>query len=113
VRTERRDIERELSAGTLDVASDVLLPLPEEIRRQRLTVEWLAVVVRRRHPRLRRRPTLAAYLAEEHIAVSSRRRGLSAEDFELGRHNLRRRMRLRCQNWRRAASRARRISCSP
>ena len=34
VRTERRDIERELSGGTLDVALDVLLPLPEDIRRQ-------------------------------------------------------------------------------
>ena len=42
---------------------------------------------------------LDAYLAQEHIAVSSRRRGLSAEDFELGRHNLRRRVRLRCQNY--------------
>ena len=99
VRTERRDIERELSAGTLDVALDVLLPLPEEIRRQRLAVEWLTVVARRRHPRVQRRLTLDAYLAEEHIAVSSRRRGLSAEDFELGRHNLRRRVRLRCQNY--------------
>ena len=48
---------------------------------------------------VRGRPTLDAYLAQEHIAVSSRRRGLSAEDFELGRHNLRRRVRLRCQNY--------------
>jgi len=32
VRTERRELERELSAGTVDVALDVLLPLPEEIR---------------------------------------------------------------------------------
>jgi DNA-binding transcriptional LysR family regulator len=31
--------------------------------------------------------------------VSSRRRGLSAEDFELGRQNLRRRVRLRCQSY--------------
>ena len=53
VRTERRDIERELSAGTLDVALDVLLPLPEEIRRQHLGVEWLTVVARRRHPSVR------------------------------------------------------------
>jgi DNA-binding transcriptional LysR family regulator len=37
-------------------------------------------------------------LSQEHIAVSSRRRGLSAEDFELGRQNLRRRIRLRCQS---------------
>jgi DNA-binding transcriptional LysR family regulator len=99
VRTERRDIERELSAGTLDVALDVMLPLPEDIRRQHLGVEWLTIVARRRHPALRGRPTLDAYLQQEHIAVSSRRRGLSAEDFELGRHNLRRRVRLRCQNY--------------
>jgi DNA-binding transcriptional LysR family regulator len=99
VRTERRDIERELAVGTLDVALDVLLPLPEEIRRQRLGVEWLAVVARRRHPRVRSRLDLDAYLAEEHIAVSSRRRGLGPEDFELGRHDLRRRIRLRCQSY--------------
>jgi DNA-binding transcriptional LysR family regulator len=98
VRAERRDLERELSAGTLDAAIDVLLPLPEEIRRQRLSTEWLAVVARRRHPRVGARLTLETYLAQEHILVSSRRRGLSAEDFELGRHNLRRRIRLRCQN---------------
>ena len=34
-----------------------------------------------------------------HIAVSSRRRGLTAEDFELSLHNLRRRVRLRCQHY--------------
>jgi DNA-binding transcriptional LysR family regulator len=99
VRTERRDIERELSAGTLDLALDVMLPLPEDIRRQHLGVEWLTIVAHRRHPRIRGQPTLDTYLAQEHIAVSSRRRGLSAEDFELGRHNLRRRVRLRCQNY--------------
>jgi DNA-binding transcriptional LysR family regulator len=99
VRTERRDIERELSAGTLDVALDVMLPLPEEIRRQHLGVEWLTVVARRRHPSVRGKLKLETYLQQEHIAVSSRRRGLSAEDFELGRHNLRRRVRLRCQNY--------------
>lgn len=99
VRSERRDLERELSAGTLDVALDVLLPLPDEIRRRRLAVEWLTVVARRRHPAVGARLTLDAYLAQEHIAVSSRRRGPSAEDFELGRHNLRRRVRLRCRNY--------------
>jgi DNA-binding transcriptional LysR family regulator len=81
------------------VALDVLLPLPEEICRQRLGVEWLVVVVRRRHPKVRAKLDLDTYLAQEHIAVSSRRRGLSAEDFELGRHTLRRRIRLRCQSY--------------
>ena len=98
VRAERRELERELSAGTLDAAIDVLLPLPEEIRRDRLAVEWLTVMARRRHPKVRSKLDLDTYLAQEHILVSSRRRGLSAEDFELGRHNLTRRVRLRCRN---------------
>jgi DNA-binding transcriptional LysR family regulator len=99
VRAARRELEGELAAGTLDVAMDVLLPLPDEIRRQRLGTEWLTVVARRRHPRIRGALDLDAYLAEEHIVVTSRRRGLVAEDFELGRHNLRRRVRLRCQRY--------------
>ena len=53
VRAERRELERELSADNLDAAIDVLLPLPEEIRRQRIDVEGLTVVVRRRHPHVR------------------------------------------------------------
>jgi DNA-binding transcriptional LysR family regulator len=99
VRTERRDLERELSAGVIDAAIDVLLPLPEEIRRKRLGTEWLTVVARRRHPKVGAKLTLDTYLSLEHISVSSRRRGLSAEDFELGRQNLRRRVRLRCQSY--------------
>jgi DNA-binding transcriptional LysR family regulator len=99
VRAERRELESELNAGTLDAAIDVLLPLPDEIRRQRLDVEWLTVLARRRHPKVRGGLDLDTYLAQEHIAVSSRRRGLTAEDFELGRHNLRRRVRLRCQHY--------------
>jgi DNA-binding transcriptional LysR family regulator len=77
----------------------VLLPLPEEIRRQRIDVEGLTVVARRHHPHVHSRLNLDTYLAQEHILVSSRRRGLSAEDFELGRHNLHRRVRLCCQNY--------------
>ena len=99
VRIERRELERELSSGTVDAAIDVLLPLPEAIRRQRLGTEWLTVLARRRHPTVGPRLTLDRYLEEEHISVSSRRRGLSAEDFELGRHNLRRRIRLRCRSY--------------
>ncbi len=99
VRVERRELERELSAGHIDAAIDVLLPLPEQIRRERLGTEWLTVVARRRHPKIGAKLSLQTYLAQEHIAVSSRRRGLSAEDFELGRQNLRRRIRLRCQSY--------------
>jgi len=98
VRPRRRDLERELSAGTLDLVVDVLLPLPDEIRRRRLGTERLAMVVRRAHPKVGRTLDLATYLALEHIQVSQRRRGLSPEDFELSRQDLRRRVRLRCQD---------------
>jgi DNA-binding transcriptional LysR family regulator len=98
-RAPRAELESELSAGTLDAAIDVLLPLPEEIRRQHLGAEYLVVVARRRHPRVRAGLDLDTYLAQEHILVSQRRRGMSAEDFELGRHNLRRRVRLRCLHY--------------
>jgi len=99
VRPDRREIERELAAGTLDLVLDVLLPLPDEIRRLLLGTERLMVVVRRGHPKVGRTLDLAAYLALEHIQVSQRRRGLSPEDFELSRQDLRRRVRLRCQNY--------------
>jgi DNA-binding transcriptional LysR family regulator len=99
VRAERRELEGELAAGTLDAAIDVLLPLPEGIRRERLGAERLVVVARRGHPALRGGLSLKTYLAQEHIQVSSRRRGLSVEDVELARHDLRRRVRLRCQHY--------------
>jgi DNA-binding transcriptional LysR family regulator len=99
VRAERRELERELAAGTLDAAIDIALPLVDEIKRQRLTLERSIVVARKRHPRVHGRLTLAGYLAEEHILVSQRRQGLTFEDFELGRANVRRRVRLRCQHF--------------
>ncbi|QCI66581.1 LysR family transcriptional regulator [Phreatobacter stygius] len=99
VRAERRELESELSAGTLDVAIDILLPLADEIRRRRVSAEGLAVVARRQHRHVRPGLDLDSYLAQEHIVVSARRRGQTAEDFELGRHNLGRRVRLRCQNY--------------
>jgi DNA-binding transcriptional LysR family regulator len=99
VKAERRELQRELAAGTLDAAVDIALPLADEIKRQRLAVERSMVVARKRHPRVRPGLTLKTYMAEEHIVVSQRRQGLTFEDFELGRLNLRRRVRLRCQHY--------------
>ena len=98
VRAERRELERELSSGILDVAVDILLPLPDNIRRQRVITERLAVVVRKSHPKIGRRIDLDTYLAQRHILVSTRRQGPSAEDFELGRLGLQRKVWLRCQH---------------
>jgi len=99
VRVNRRDLEAELASGTVDVAIDVSLPLSDEIRRTHLMADKLVVLARRDHPRVHRVLDLKTYLGQEHIMVSSRRRGQSAEEFELNRRGLRRRVRLRCQSY--------------
>ena len=99
VQVDRRELESELQAGTLDCAIDVLLPLSPEIRHVRILADRTLVVARRGHPRLPGGITLDAYLDEEHILASSRRKGPGIEDFELSRLGLQRKIRLRCQHY--------------
>lgn len=99
VQADRRALEAELAGGGLDVAIDVLLPLGEQVRRQRVVHDRMVVMARRGHPALRGRLDLERYLAQDHILVSSRRSGPGLEDLELSRHGLRRRVRLRCQHY--------------
>ena len=99
VRAERKQLETELAAGTLDAAIDVRLALSDEVRRQLIDAERLVVVARPRHPTVKRDLDLETYLSQEHILVSSRRRGFGVEDYELSRHGLKRRIRLRCQHY--------------
>jgi DNA-binding transcriptional LysR family regulator len=99
VQVRRRAIEGALSSGTLDLAIDVPLSLSEKVRRKRLSSDRLAVVVRRGHPRLRAGFKLDAYLQEEHVMVTSRRKGAALEDFALSERGLRRRVRLRCRSY--------------
>jgi DNA-binding transcriptional LysR family regulator len=99
VRAERNQLEHELATGVLDAAIDVRLALSDEVRRRRINAEQLVVVARPRHPRVKRELDLDTYLAQEHILVSSRRRGFGVEDYELSRHGWKRRIRLRCQHY--------------
>ncbi len=99
VRVERKQLEAELAAGTLDAAIDVHLALSDQVRRQLVNAERLVVVARPHHPAINRKLDLKTYLSQEHILVSSRRRGLSIEDYELSRHGWKRRIRLRCQHY--------------
>ena len=98
VRGERRKLERDLAVGDLDVALDVLLPLDDSIRRQRIGSDPLVVAMRDDHPLVSEPLDLEAYLGAQHIQVSGRRTGMSTEDFELSRQGLRRHVRVRCQN---------------
>jgi DNA-binding transcriptional LysR family regulator len=99
VHVNRRDIEAELAAGTVDVAFDLLLPFTGAIQRRRVALDQVVVLVREGHPILSRPLDLEAYLAQDHVRVSARRRGLGLEDMALRRHGRERRIRLRCQHY--------------
>src|SRR5688572_16135243 len=85
VRHVRRTLERDLRSGVIDVALDVPLALPPEIRRQSLRSEPMVVLARRDHPRVRGELSLETYLALEHVLVSGRRHGGGYEDAALSR----------------------------
>ncbi|WP_151636927.1 LysR family transcriptional regulator [Noviherbaspirillum aerium] len=96
---ERRELETELAAGTLDAAIDVLLPLSSDIMHTRIYQDATVVVARKGHPDIDGRLDLDSYLKQDHILASSRRRGPGLEDFELSRFGVERRVRLRCQHY--------------
>ncbi len=96
---DRRELQSEMAAGTLDMAIDVLLPLPNDIMHTRIYQDSTVVVARKGHPDIDGALDLDTYLKQDHILASSRRRGPGLEDFELSRFGLERRIRLRCQHY--------------
>lgn len=96
---DRRALESELAAGTLDAAIDVLLPLSNDILRTRIDQDTTVVVARKGHPAIDGSIDIDTYLKQDHILTSSRRKGLGLQDFELSRFGMERRIRLRCQHY--------------
>ena len=99
IHVDRRALESELAAGTLDAAIDVLLPLSSDVLHRRIDQDSNVVVVRKGHPDIDGEIDIATYLAQDHILTSSRRRGPGLQDFELSRIGMERRIRLRCQHY--------------
>ncbi|WP_136417513.1 MULTISPECIES: LysR family transcriptional regulator [Oxalobacteraceae] len=97
--SDRRRVEPALLEGSLDLAVDLLLPMPPTINLKPILSEPMIVMARRGHPDVRGKIDLDTYLGQEHIQVSSRRRGLSAEDMALRRCGLTRHVRLRCEHY--------------
>ena len=95
---ERPNVPQMLAVGQLDAVIDVALPIRAPVRHQPLLEDDFCVIARKGGP-LKRRPTLAQYLAAEHIAVSGRSQGLVLEDHALSAQGLERRVVLRCQNY--------------
>jgi DNA-binding transcriptional LysR family regulator len=109
VRFDRREMESELLAGTLDTAIDILLPVSPAIHHAPFMADPMVVLARKDHPLIKKELTLDRYLAAEHVHVSSRRRGAGLEDQALHRMGLTRRVRLRCQHY---AAACRVVSCT-
>ena len=99
LQARRRTLEAALASGALDLAIDVPLPLSDAIRRRRVAADRMVVVARRHHPAARRGLDLAAYLAQEHVMVTSRRKGPGLEDLALAQRGVERRVRLRCRSY--------------
>lgn len=99
VYSDRRRVEPALLEGSLDLAVDLLLQMPPTIHHAPILSEPLIVMARQGHPQVRNGIDLETYLGQEHIQVSSRRRGYSAEDMALRRLGLTRHVRLRCEHY--------------
>ena len=89
LRLDRRRLARDLAAGEVDVAIDILLPLADSVPHERVMLDRLVVIAREDHPALRRLRrgawNLETYLEQQHILVSSRRQGPGSKTWRCDR----------------------------
>ncbi|PKM29371.1 MAG: LysR family transcriptional regulator [Gammaproteobacteria bacterium HGW-Gammaproteobacteria-11] len=95
-----RELPLELSAGRVDLAIQIARPAEAPLRQMQLVSEPLCVVAGKG---FQGDLTTERYLAVEHIAVASWRRGLSFEDLALGHLGLARKVVQRCQSYQAAS----------
>lgn len=94
------ELKLELAAGRIDLAVQIARPAEANLRQMQLLSEPLCVVV---GPAFEGELTTERYLAAEHIAVASWRRGLCYEDLALGHMGLMRKVVQQCQNYQAAS----------
>jgi DNA-binding transcriptional LysR family regulator len=94
------ELQLELAAGRVDLAIEIARPTDAELRQQQLLRDPLCVMA---GPAFAGELTAQRYLAAEHVAVTSRRRGICVEDLALANLGLARRVRQHCQHYLSAA----------
>ena len=99
VRADRCDIAHGRARGRRALAMDIPVRGGDQIREQRVSRDRLIVLARADHPAINGELDLPTYLAQSHVLVSSRRKGMGLEDFELNREGYRRSIGLRCQHY--------------
>lgn len=92
---DRGRLRADLAAGRFELALDVAQPTEPDVEHERVMDDAFCVVASRRRRRLDR----AAYLAAQHVAVSSRRTGPTLEDAPVSAAGVQRRVVVRCQRY--------------
>jgi DNA-binding transcriptional LysR family regulator len=83
----------QMERGEVDLALSTAETAPPELRSRKLFDEHYKAIVRRNHPRIRRRLTLDAFAIEEHVVVSPRGGGFATPaDVALAAHGVERRV---------------------
>ena len=95
----RDEIERELAAGSLDIALDAPFVAVGQMQTQALLKQRYACAVRKDHPKIGDAISLDEYLALDHLQVSSRRKGRGYEDIGLNRLGRQRKVKMRVQHY--------------
>ena len=95
---DRENIERELGSGKMDVAIDVAVSVKAPVKRLNFYTSEFIVLMRRDHPSAGNL-TQETYLAAEHINVSNRPSGMTAEDTLFKDKGVERKSHIRCQNY--------------
>lgn len=94
------EVQRELAAGRLDLAVEITRPCAAELRQRKLYSDDFCVLA---GEGFAGELSAERYLAAEHVAVTSQRRGICAEDLALGQLGLSRQVRQQCRNYLSAA----------
>jgi len=80
----RRDVEKELSIGGIDLAIDVkVVSTTTQVISDVLKTEDYVCAVRKGHPFNNKKISLEEYLELDHMVISNRRKGISYEDTAL------------------------------
>ncbi|MFL5306138.1 MAG: LysR family transcriptional regulator [Polyangia bacterium] len=86
-------------SGAVDLVISVFSPETRGLSHEPLFTEGFVCMVRRRHPRIRKAPTLAQYLAERHVVVAPTGTPGSLVDSTLEQRGVSRRIALRVTNF--------------
>lgn len=98
IKMNRANLVGDLAAGHLDIAIDVALPMNFSLERHELVNSEFVVMLRKQHP-LVDDLSHKSYFAANHLSVSNRPTGITAEDNLFQKKGLERRSNIRCQSY--------------